>query len=133
MKRTIATISVLRKGDNQWLFSVNMRLNEDDRDLPDKCYRDIGRALNTFRLHTDLENTGLFNENIFGLGPYVYHDNEDAVGMIAFSTKEEAEHTELQHKIRGGVNAAAAIIRQGGGRMVRKRIKPVEQLVLIEA
>lgn len=128
MKKTVATISVLRKGENQWLFSVNMRLNEDDRDLPSNCYRDIGRALNTFVIHADLENEKVFEENNLILGPYVYHDNEDAMGVVAFSVKDASFASQIQ----GGVNAAASIIRQGGGRVVRRRVKPIKQLLLPE-
>jgi len=133
MKKTVATISVLRKGDQEWVFLVNMRLNEDDRDLPDRCYRDLGRALDTFVLHADLEDDSVFNGQKLSLGPYVYHDSEDAMGLIAFSSNPEVEETQLASKVRGAVNAAASIIRQNGGRMVRKRIKPVEQLLLVEA
>lgn len=133
MKKTVATISVLRKGDKQWLFSVNMKLNEDDRDLPGNCYRDIGRALSIFELHADLGNENMFEEHKLHLGTYVYHDNEDAMGVIAFAVKPGVEDTKLGGQIRGGVNAAASIIRQGGGRIVRRRIKPAEQLILIEA
>jgi len=129
MKKTVATISVLRKGDKQWLFSVGMRLNEDDRDLPSNCFRDIGRALKTFLIHADLGDTNIFEGNNEILGPYIYHENEEAMGVIPFAVKE-ADSAAAAEKIRSGLNAAAAIIRQGDGRMVRRRIEPVKQLLL---
>ena len=132
MKKTVATVSILRKGEAEWLFSVNMRLNEDDRDLPGNCYRDLGRALSTFVLHADLGNENIFEERRLDLGPYIYHDNEDVMGIVAFAAKPDADDTKLGGQLRVGVNAAASIIRQGGGRIVRRRIKPVEQLLLIE-
>lgn len=133
MKNTVATISVLNKDKKQWLFLVNMKLSEDDRDLPSGCYRDLGRALNTFLLHADLENPNVFEENNLTLGPYVYHDNEEIVGLIVFSVKDDIPVDDSQSfasKILGGVNAAAGIIRYGGGRIVRRRIKPIRQLLL---
>jgi hypothetical protein len=129
MKKTVATISVLRKGEKQWLFSVGMRLNEDDRDLPSNCFRDIGRALNTFVLHADLDDSNVFEENNLIIGPYVYHENEEAIGVVPFAVKN-GDSTAAAEKIRSGLNAAAAIIRQGDGRIVRRRIAPVKQLLL---
>jgi hypothetical protein len=129
MKKTVATVSVLRRGEKQWLFSLSMRLNEDDRDLPSNCFRDIGRALNTFVLHADLDDSNVFEENNLILGPYIYHENEEAIGVVPFAVKNGDSATAAE-KIRSGLNAAAAIIRQGDGRIVRRRIKPIKQLLL---
>jgi hypothetical protein len=129
MKKTVATVSVLRSGEKQWLFSVSMRLNEDDRDLPSNCFRDIGRALNTFVLHADLDDSNIFEENNLILGPYIYHENEEAIGVVPFAVKN-GDSAAAAEKIRSGLNAAATIIRQGDGRIVRRRIKPIKQLLL---
>jgi hypothetical protein len=109
-------------------FTINIRLSDED-EHPERCVRDIIRAARTFELHADLENEDVFVPGIKAFGPFLLPGGKEVFAFVTFQVFQESVGDISLHRVRSGVDGAAALLRQSGY-SVRRKYKDIEQLMI---
>jgi len=132
-KHTIVSITAARNIANgaEACIVMEMRFGGEDVSNPDKCMRDMQRALQTFQIHADVEDKNVFRGSVMH-GPYSLGDQKGVIAVTVFLPREGVDENAFSAKIRSGVNGVTSLLRQGSYR-VKARIKPIEQLELPES
>ena len=132
-KKTSVSVTVADEasGNREVCVLIEMKIGANDVDNMPRCMRDLQRAMQTFHLHADLEDTGVF-QGASVHGPYSYNELKNLVCFVRLSPQDGVDHNAFSAKIRTGVHGVGSLLRQGGVYRVKARIKPVEQIVIPE-
>lgn len=129
-KHTIVGVTAARRGmhEGETCVLLEMKFSVGDSENPEKCLRDMSRALQTFQIHADIDDRNTFMSSKMH-GPYSLGDQKGVIAMTILVPQEGVDDVAFSAKVRSGVNGVTSLMKQSGYR-VKTRIKPIEQLEL---